>query len=293
MHIDDQNLLTGVPYKPSPNHGARFSAGYPDAIVIHYTAGLSAESSVAWLCNPTAKASAHVVIARDGAITQLVPFDTIAWHAGRSSYGGRSAYNQFSIGIEMDNPGRLSRTESGQFLGLGRTFPGDEVIQAVHRNETTPSYWLIYPEAQLEAAFNLCVSLREKYPAIRELLGHEEIAPGRKSDPGPAFPLDQFRRRLIEQSRGEDGPALELQDNVTSSQPRSAAAQIERIGIVTATKLNIRTAPRADAPLVAHALVRGTIVGLFKEQPEPGWMRAYVPERHNISGWVKSEYIDT
>lgn len=293
MHIDDQNLLTGVPYRPSPNHGARFSAGYPDAIVIHYTAGLSAESSVSWLCNPTARASAHVVIARNGEVTQLIPFDTIAWHAGLSSYGGRSGYNQFSIGIEMDNPGRLSRTESGQFLGLGRTFPSDEVIQAVHRNETTPSYWLIYPEAQLEAAFNLCLALREKYTAIRELLGHEEIAPGRKSDPGPAFPIDQFRRRLIEQSRSEDGPALESPDDVNASQPRSTVAPVERIGIVTASKLNIRTSPRIDAPLVAEALARGTLIQIHTEPPEPGWIHINVRERQDISGWVKSEYVHT
>jgi hypothetical protein len=71
----------------------------PDTVILHYTAGSSAASSAAWLTDLTVKASAHVVIGKDGEIYQLVPFDTIAWHAGTSAYGGRTAFNNFSIGI--------------------------------------------------------------------------------------------------------------------------------------------------------------------------------------------------
>src|SRR5882672_10600458 len=111
--IISNHRVGGTPFKPSANHGRGFAAGFPDALIIHFTAGASAESSAAWLCNPQAKASAHVVVARDGSIIQLVPFDTVAWHAGASSYGGRSGYNQYSIGIETDYPGRLTRTQGG------------------------------------------------------------------------------------------------------------------------------------------------------------------------------------
>ena len=70
---------------------------------MHYTAGASAESSIDWLTNPDARASAHVLIARDGGITQLVPFDRRAWHAGRSRWKDRTGLNGWSFGIELDN----------------------------------------------------------------------------------------------------------------------------------------------------------------------------------------------
>lgn len=291
MNITEKHTVDGIPFKLSPNHGSHFSAGQPDAIIIHYTAGLSAESSASWLCNPASKASAHVVIGRSGSITQIVPFNTVAWHAGKSSFGGRSGYNQFSIGIELDNPGRLSRTEGGGFLGLGRSFPADEVIQAVHRNESSPSYWLSYPDAQIAAAFNLCQALCEKYKNIHEILGHEEIAPGRKSDPGPAFPLDHFRSRLIDRDRSEDGAAQPAPKSVPSL--GTEGALVTRLGIVTASKLNIRSAPSVTAALVARPLSRGTVINLLGGQPASGWLRASVRDQQGISGWVKADYVRT
>jgi N-acetylmuramoyl-L-alanine amidase len=80
----------------------------PDTIVIHYTAGSSAESAVNWLANPTSKVSAHIVIDRSGKIYQIIPFNKVAWHAGKSEYGGRNGFNSFSIGIELC-AGTLSR----------------------------------------------------------------------------------------------------------------------------------------------------------------------------------------
>ena len=77
---------------------------YPDMIVLHYTAGGNAMSSAHYLARADTDASAHLVIARDGGIIQLLPFDTIAWHAGQSEYAGRTNLNRYSIGIEMDMP---------------------------------------------------------------------------------------------------------------------------------------------------------------------------------------------
>jgi N-acetylmuramoyl-L-alanine amidase len=100
----ENHLLSGekIDFKNSPNISGKFKTGLLDTIVIHYTAGSSRESSVSTLINPGSKASAHLVIGRDGKITQLVPFDTIAWHAGNSSYKGRVGLNSYSIGIEID-----------------------------------------------------------------------------------------------------------------------------------------------------------------------------------------------
>ena len=84
-------------------------------IILHYTAGVSAQSSPRYLARPDVKASAHLVIGRLGKIIQLVSFDVEAWHAGQSSYAGRTCLNRFSIGIELDNLGRLAWT-AGRFV---------------------------------------------------------------------------------------------------------------------------------------------------------------------------------
>jgi N-acetylmuramoyl-L-alanine amidase len=275
--VIDHHRIAGAAFKASPNHGAAFPAGQPDTLIIHFTGGASAESSVAWLCNPQAKASAHVVVGRDGSITQLVPFDTVAWHAGESSYGGRSGYNRYSIGIEIDNPGRLTRTEAGGYVAsFGRSYPPEQVVSAVHRNEHAASFWLTYSEPQIAAVFELCTALCSAYP-ITQILGHEEIAPGRKIDPGPAFPLDRLR-----QLRGRDSESPSAQAPAPApSAPASTRAY------VTADSLNFRSAPRADAPLAAPPLRRGTLLDVLDRQS--GWCQ--VRTAADSVGWVSASYL--
>ena len=110
MKITDHRLFKDddapYPFVGSPNSSGDLTHEY---LVMHYTAGRSAEESIKWLANAAAKASAHRVIGRDGSITQLVPFNIKAWHAGISSWEGRSGLNSYSIGIELDNAGRLTR----------------------------------------------------------------------------------------------------------------------------------------------------------------------------------------
>jgi len=100
------------------------------------------------------RVSAHVLIRRDGEMTQYVPFTERAWHAGQSSYCGREACNDFSIGIELEGTDELP-----------------------------------YEAAQYRALARVVTALRHAYPSLREaeLVGHSDIAPGRKTDPGPAF----------------------------------------------------------------------------------------------------------
>ena len=87
-----------------------------DMIVVHYTAGTSARTAAEFLAKEEVKASAHLVIGRQGELFQLVPFDTEAWHAGRSCYGGRANLNRYSIGIRVG--------QSGAFTVAGGTFRG-------------------------------------------------------------------------------------------------------------------------------------------------------------------------
>jgi AmpD protein len=107
--------------------------------------------------------SAHMLIGRDGALTQFVPFDKRAWHAGRSSYCGRTACNDFSVGIELEGT--------------------DDVP---------------YTTAQYRSLTSLIGALRRAYPSLRtaEVVGHSDIAPDRKTDPGPAFDWAELERLL-------------------------------------------------------------------------------------------------
>ena len=153
----------------------------PDMIVVHYTAGTSARTAAEFLAKEEVKASAHLVIGRQGELFQLVPFDTEAWHAGRSCYGGRANLTRYSIGIELDNLGRLQLQE-GRFVAEC----GVEVAPAdVYVDDTgeVATFWHRYTERQKRLLREICRLLKQHYP-IRYVVGHSDIT-DRKQDPGP------------------------------------------------------------------------------------------------------------
>lgn len=142
--------------RPSPNHAARQSA--VDVLVLHYTE-LPLDESLKVLCDGKRpnRVSAHYVLAEDGAVYRLVAEDRVAWHAGRSHWRGRDALNGTSIGIEIVN---------------------------LHGDKHD------YPDAQIAALIALCRDIIGRHPAIepRNVVGHSDIAPKRKVDPGLRFP---------------------------------------------------------------------------------------------------------
>jgi N-acetylmuramoyl-L-alanine amidase len=258
----------GTPYSfvESPNHGGKLTAEF---LVMHFTAASSAKSAINWLTNPTAQASAHLVIGRDGNITQLVPFDTVAWHAGKSFWDGRQGLNSFSLGIEIDNAGRLTRQGTKWVTWFGQTIPDEEVIQATHKNETEPAGWHCYTEAQIQAVLEVGLLLMREYK-LKEVVGHEDIAPGRKNDPGPAFPMSNLRARLM--GRAEEQPLVHE---------------------VTAT-LNVRSGPGASNPMVPGSpLPVGTKVEIIAKKGE--WRQVEVLQPVNghedLQGWVHQRYL--
>lgn len=260
----------GGRFKSSPNHGGNFEQGKPEAIVIHFTAGSSFESSVNHLCSDKAKASAHLVIGREGQVNQLVPFDVIAWHAGKSQWKGRSGMNQYSIGIELDNAGELTKNEAGQFLSwFNRTYPSDEVFKGKHRNQNHESFWHAYSEAQIDKTFVICQLLCEQY-GITDIVGHEEIAPTRKTDPGPAFPLEKLRQS-IQTDRAQDGA-----DDVFSLASEKTVA---------ANKLNVRSGPGVDFEAIAKPLFSGKKVSVLERHGE--WSKI----EYSQTGWVSSRFL--
>lgn len=257
MKIRNHRLLqddgTALPFQASPNKNGPLQARW---LVMHYTAGRSAESSISWLTNPQAKASAHLVIGRDGGITQLVPFNVVAWHAGASTWQGVSGLNHYSIGIELDNVGRLDHI-AGQWVSpLKIVVPDDQVRIATHKNDapgTPPSGWQTYTPEQIEAAFGAAQALIAQYQ-LQDIIGHDDIAPGRKSDPGPDFPLASLRARLF--GRKEDTLPI----------------------FTCGAALNVRGGPGTEYPILAGS-------------PIPAGTRVQALEQSGL--WWKVDVLDT
>ncbi len=273
LTIDNDHLLQGdnVVHLIASKNSKPFKSKFPDTLVVHFTAGRSAESSARFLQRPDVKASAHLVIGRGGEIYQLVPFNIIAWHAGESSYAGRSKFNQYSIGIELDNAGALEKAGSDYVSWFGKKYIDSDVIKAVHRNEKKPRYWHLYTERQLEVNEVVTELLLKKYN-ISQILGHEEISPGRKVDPGPAFPLDRFRRLMFGDNRAGE---------------MAAKPSLPKSGTVIPPKLNIRQGAGISFARVAKPLPAGQKVIILEE--ENGWYRV----KTKIEGWVSKGNILT
>ncbi len=265
LRIENHKLVGDqVSHRDTPNRGGAMAPSY---LVLHYTAGRSLESSVESLCTrkPQGNASAHLVLGRDGRIVQLAPFNIVTWHAGVSQWAGLVGLNSHSIGVEMDNAGLLKRVGSQYQAWFGKAYPEDEILLAAHRNGGPVSPWHSYSEVQIERAIELAGLLVEQC-GLKDVLGHEDIAPGRKSDPGPAFPLAALKSRVL--GREEDSP------------PRY---------VVTASNLNIRKGPDASFEPVAAALRKGTEVFLLEARDR--WSLVEVVSNAEIEGWVSNSFI--
>jgi N-acetylmuramoyl-L-alanine amidase len=151
--------------RPSPNHDTR--PGGVDMLVLHYTGMQSGAVALARMCEAAAQVSAHYMIDEDGTVYRLVPEDRRAWHAGVSFWGGESSVNGRSIGIELVNPGH----EWGY-----RAFPAPQIGALIELSRGILS--------------------RHSIPA-RHVLGHSDVAPDRKTDPGELFPWQMLAQNGI------------------------------------------------------------------------------------------------
>lgn len=176
MQIDEQGWLTTAKKKPSPNSDARPNHCEIDLLVIHNISlppmDYGSDAVIDFFQNrldPAAhpyfaeiaslQVSSHLFIRRNGDVVQFVPFSQRAWHAGKSCFEGQSACNNYSIGIELEGCDQQP-----------------------------------YEDAQYESLLQITECLHKRYPAItaNRITGHEHIAPGRKTDPGPAFDWHRY-----------------------------------------------------------------------------------------------------
>lgn len=171
---------------PSPNHGPRRGTNQPDLVVLHYTGMADLASARARLCDPAAEVSAHWLIAEDGTTEALVPEDRRAWHAGAGAWQGRDDVNSHSIGIELANPG-------------DRPFPEPQMAALEVLLAAILARWSIPPD---------------------RVIAHSDMAPGRKSDPGPRFDWARLARQGLALAPAADAP----------ESPEPLAARLTRIG---------------------------------------------------------------
>lgn len=152
--------------RPSPNHDSRGGAPI-DILVLHYTGMKTAEEALARLCDPAAKVSAHYTIDRDGTIYAHVPESERAWHAGVSYWAGERNVNARSIGIEIVNPGH----EFG---------------------------YIPFADAQIDALIELVRGILKRHSIPpKRVVGHSDVAPARKADPGELFPWQTLAQHGI------------------------------------------------------------------------------------------------
>lgn len=263
LSIEDHRLLGDtVSFRKTPNTGGSLAPRY---LVFHYTAGKSAQGAIDRLTNPESKASAHLVVARDGTITQLAPFNVKTWHAGISHWDGFSGLNGYAIGIEMDNAGPLKKVGNRYQAWFGTMYGPNNVIFAKHRLDDEPRWWHAYTEVQIQQALELAQLLVRHY-SLKDVIGHEDIAPDRKRDPGPAFPLEHIR-----------ASALGRQDEERTRY------------IVTASTLNVRSGPGAEYSLVAKPLKKGTVVVLLDKRDR--WYKVELEKNGDIEGWVHNRFL--
>ncbi len=161
---------------PSPNFDARPAGQAIDMLILHYTGMKSAQDALARMCDQTAKVSAHYCIDEDGTLLRLVPEERRAWHAGESAWAGAGNVNARSVGIELVNPGH----EFG---------------------------YRAFPEAQMETLVTLAREILARHPIpARHALGHSDVAPLRKEDPGELFDWARLAAAGIGLWPGEPAP---------------------------------------------------------------------------------------
>jgi len=185
MEIKNHRLVGDnvKPFEQTSKTSGKYAAGAMDTVIVHYTASPSFRSAYNSLMNPSVRASAHLLVDRDGSVLQMADFDTIAWHAGRSSYKDRSGFNKYSIGIEIVNAGPI-KMKNGEFFDVYNIkYPADQVMEGKHRNRPIVSkYWHKYTPEQEATVDEICRLLVNTY-GVKFILGHEEISVGRKFDP--------------------------------------------------------------------------------------------------------------
>ena len=265
---------------------ARWQGGVitPTAVVLHDTASrLTRLSAARYLADNSAKVSVHTTIERDGLITQHVPFNRRANHAGRSVLNGRYGCNNFTIGIEIVNPGIMRSAGDGKALAWwGSVFDVEDYgIRSITTKEHGTGLWMPYTEAQIDSIEAVLSALLGKYATIRDIVSHWYISLGRKVDTNPLFPLEQLRSRVMGREDFAEADAIDASIE---------AHKMVRIN-VPGDHLNMRRWPSFN-PNIIHQIPHDTVVPVVRSGTfaERDWSLVLYGGRE---GWVLDSYLQT
>ncbi|EEE37426.1 N-acetylmuramyl-L-alanine amidase, negative regulator of AmpC, AmpD [Rhodobacteraceae bacterium KLH11] len=216
-------------WHPSPNFGPRRDGLKPTLIVLHYTAMHSADDALERLCDPAHEVSAHYLIGRDGTLWQLVHEPDRAWHAGAGEWHGQTDINSRSIGIELDNAGT-------------HPFAAPQMSALDHLLPDIMGRWNIPPQG---------------------VIGHSDMAPGRKIDPGPKFDWQRLERQNLAARRGYDDGPRKASPDLFRKLARAAgfSANVDDETLLAAVRLRYRPWAKgalepADFTPLDHAALR-------------------------------------
>lgn len=296
MKVAD-NRIEGAPYVPTTKHGAKIRD--LKFIVLHFTAGWTTAGDIDTLAKSDRPASAHGVLSREGEWTQIVPFDTVAWHAGPSKSNGYIGINNYSIGIEVSNIGYLKRLGDDLYQDeYGNRIHGDgNFYNGKRRAETPPvewpehyntrlakgTYvWEPFYEKQLDALEDLVRAILKAYPSIKFIVTHEEIdTRGWKTDinGGGAFPMKRFLA-LLDRA---PAPVAPVNNTIVAVEPdRRDGAVSAVVNVRDAFKCDICNSPASGAAV--GKVDTGTAVEVLHGDPE--W--SYVRMLNGVKAWIKS-----
>lgn len=280
----ENHKVTGIPFTPARHMGGTIT---PTLVVLHDTASrLDPGNAARYLADNDAGVSVHFVVERDGTITQQVPLNRQANHAGKSSYHGRKWCNGFSIGIEIVNPGKMTmgRQFSDGFEARawwGQLFDSEEYdLAEIQTAEHGVGVWMGYTPAQIKAVLELLECLFRDVDTLTDVRTHWYVSPGRKVDTNPLFPLERMRALVLGRSDPADDDAVALSNAVS---PRHA------VEIVTGgSGLNMRRWPSFN-PNVIGSIPNGAVVPVLRAGKFDGrhWNLVFFDGRE---GWIVDAY---
>lgn len=275
------HIAQNLSYSRAKNIGDKI---VPTIVVLHDTAGrLDKFNSANYLLTAPRGVSVHFVVERDGTITQQVPTNRRAGHAGTSEYHGQKGCNNFSIGIEIVNPGRMTDAGGGRArTWFKETYDVAEAgIHFIQTKEHGAGWWMDYEPEQIAALEALLHALFDYVPTLTDIVTHWYVSPGRKVDTNPLFPLESLKARVL----GRD----DLQDQVADDASDLIEDKGEMVSIeVPNDTLNMRRWPSFN-PNVIATIPDGVVVpviraGTFGDRP---WLKVRYSGQE---GWIVASH---
>ena len=213
---DGRRYPTIEPHRNNYNHNKKITPRY---LVMHATTGTQMSSTINWFRSPHSGVSTHLLIGRDGRVIQFLPFNAMAHHCGDSTWedqrhkNGRPVrnLNTITIGIELDNAQKLTKSFDGKFRRKKTVVDSDRVRDKKYWKLSGITHWEDFTEVQLEVALDIAKQLVEAYD-LKDIIGHDHINLKARVDPGPCFPMQEWQQEIFNR------PMPEIRFFVTNDQ---------------------------------------------------------------------------